>query len=279
MTSLEEYKRSVSYIYSYGGGVRDKNTGFAKSELRDGVYKVSVTLKGVYTDVPENWNVYLVMTDNILLHIGNVVIAGGVGKYEDFLNGQDINGTGYAASDVRGIVVSKEKDGFYLLCGMWDDSDVEAARFVYGDRNYKKAAIIEEEHIDWVQEEVDYVEVLPPIPQLEDLFNRGEKVDAFGDDYFYDCVEVSVEQLKDTPLRDEEIINNSFLEHGYYNFKHILFGRVQNNERHTEYFIGVPGMYCNRERFMASMFGFNSFKKSHRSDYANPYFGYWYQEI
>jgi len=27
------------------------------------------------------------------------------------------------------------------------------------------------------------------------------------------------------------------------------------------------------------MFGFNNFKKSHRSDYSNPYFGYWYQEI
>ena len=37
------------------------------------------------------------------------------------------------------------------------------------------------------------------------------------------------------------------------------------------YFIGVPGMYCNRERYMASMFGFNNFKKSHRSDYSNPY--------
>ena len=37
-------------------------------------------------------------------------------------------------------------------------------------------------------------------------------------------------------------------------------------------------IYCNRERYMA-MFGFVNFKKSHRSDYANPHFGYWYQEI
>ena len=77
----------------------------------------------------------------------------------------------------------------------------------------------------------------------------------------------------------QKLVHNSFLLHGYYNFRHILFGRVRDNLDNTKYFVGVPGMYCNRERYMASMFGFNNFKKSHRSDYANPYFGYWYQEI
>ena len=130
-------------------------------------------------------------------------------------------------------------------------------------------------------EEVPYTITaeLSPIPQMEELFNDCDYVDAFSDDYFHDCIEVTLEQLKRTPIGDEEIVMNSFLEHGYYNFKHILLGRVQKNEKHTEYFIGVPGMYCNRERFMASMFGFNNFKKSHRSDCSNPYFGYWYQEI
>ena len=81
------------------------------------------------------------------------------------------------------------------------------------------------------------------------------------------------------PIQDKSIANNSFLIHGFYNFRHLLFGKVQENTNGTHYFIGVPGMYCNRERFMASMYGFGNFKKSHRSDYSNPYFGYWYQEI
>ena len=104
-------------------------------------------------------------------------------------------------------------------------------------------------------------------------------IDAFEDHYFYDCVEVTPELLKQLPIEDDAVVNNSFLVHGYYNFKHILFGKVCENDNNTRYFIGVPGMYCNRERFMASMFGFCNFKKSHRSDYSNPYFGYWYQEI
>ncbi|MFR7631898.1 MAG: DUF6128 domain-containing protein [Lachnospira eligens] len=114
---------------------------------------------------------------------------------------------------------------------------------------------------------------------FEKLFMRADYIDVFDDDYFYDCIEVSPEKLKCLNQNEIDIAGNSFLLHGYYNFRHILFGRVRDNLDNTKYFIGVPGMYCNRERYMASMFGFNNFKKSHRSDYANPYFGYWYQEI
>ena len=33
---MADYKRLVSYIYAYPGGVRDKNVGFAKAEVRNG---------------------------------------------------------------------------------------------------------------------------------------------------------------------------------------------------------------------------------------------------
>ena len=109
------------------------------------------------------------------------------------------------------------------------------------------------------------------------MFEQEDSVNVFDDDYYYDCIEVTPETLRKLPVEDEVIVNNSFLIHGFYNYKHLLLGRVREN--HTRYFIGVPGMYSNRDRFMASMFGFDNFKKSHRSDFSNPYFGYWYQEF
>ena len=117
------------------------------------------------------------------------------------------------------------------------------------------------------------------IKEFEELFINADIINVFSDDDLYDCIEVTPQQIEKAIGGDEIILGNSFLIHGYYNFKHILFGRVEDNDRHTKYFIGVPGIYCNRERYMASMFGFVNFKKSHRSDYANPHFGYWYQEI
>ena len=102
---------------------------------------------------------------------------------------------------------------------------------------------------------------------FEKLFEQEDSVNVFDDDYYYDCIEVTPETLRKLPVEDEVIVNNSFLIHGFYNYKHLLLGRVRENENHTRYFIGVPGMYSNRDRFMASMFGFDNFKKSHRSDF------------
>ncbi len=54
-------------------------------------------------------------------------------------------------------------------------------------------------------------------------------------------------------------VNNSFLLHGYYNYKHLLLSRV---ERKGEilYYIGVPGNYYEKEKQVALMFGFESFE-------------------
>ena len=111
------------------------------------------------------------------------------------------------------------------------------------------------------------------------IFSQNNTIDAFSDDDYYDCVEITPEDIKKLPLSDTNMYNNSFLMHGYYGYKHILFGKVQKNGEKNLYFIGIPGVYSNREKFMSSMFGFNNFKKSHRSDCRNPYFGYWYMEV
>lgn len=57
---------------------------------------------------------------------------------------------------------------------------------------------------------------------FEKLFVRADYIDAFDDDYFYDCIEVSPEKLKCLNQNEIDIAGNSFLLHGYYNFRHIL---------------------------------------------------------
>lgn len=44
-----EYKRFISYIYAYAGGVRDKNTGFAKAQVQGQKFELAINLRGVYT--------------------------------------------------------------------------------------------------------------------------------------------------------------------------------------------------------------------------------------
>ena len=90
---MADYKRLVSYIYAYPGGVRDKNVGFAKAEVRNGQFKLTVSVKGVYTDTPELFGVY-VMVDGkkhqpggfTLLKTGTVMVNQGIGQYQDLFN-------------------------------------------------------------------------------------------------------------------------------------------------------------------------------------------------
>ena len=390
---MADYKRLVSYIYAYPGGVRDKNVGFAKAEVRNGQFKLTVSVKGVYTDTPELFGVY-VMVDGkkhqpggfTLLKTGTVMVNQGIGQYQDLFNPMNINQSGYTFEDISGIALARENEDFYRMFSLWEDcilnteditfaqpeaaaasnpvaqadseevsvkeqvnrttgqeaerksaersgnvresetvrrnaedvseNEVEEAAVTSKPETSESAqsagqqADLQQETAQMKAQQVRAMEAVQELlfrntnpqgtmpqntklqhttpqnakpqeemPAFEKVFINRDFIDAFEDDYFYDCVEVTPELLKQLPIEDDAVVNNSFLVHGYYNFKHILFGKVCENDNNTRYFIGVPGMYCNRERFMASMFGFCNFKKSHRSDYSNPYFGYWYQEI
>lgn len=415
---MADYQRFVSYIYSYPGGVKDKNVGFAKVEVRSGEMRLNINLRGVYTDTPQMFGVHMLIDrdDAIpgryrLMKVGDCLVNNGMASYAGIFNAGNIENSGYTSSDICGIAVANKGDRYYMMFSMWEDYDINPDVIEFagsGVRKYGENVEIEGESEDDIDSsgsgeirglgkgytegsegnkeddvgsqdnrvsdgengEVRYAEggegnkngnvvnyasgsqcnkgnydkrsgedrcvgecendrnggtrnrgkentpdihmqnryneELQAMESEEDdtescgcpnkvnektrqdacnerlykkLYSKADYVDAFDDDYFYDCIEVTPQMLSRLPLKDKEIINNSFLIHGYYNFHHLLFGRVCDNENNTNYFIGVPGMYCNRERYMASMFGFSNFKKSHRSDYNNPYFGYWYQEI
>lgn len=379
-----DYQRLVSYIYSYPEGVKGRNAGFAKALVHQGQFKLNISLRGVKTDSPEMFGIYMMVTDGgyRLIKLGECLVKVGQMEYSGIFNPDNINETGYGFKDICGLAVAREDARYDCMLSMWKDEDVTPDMLVFSGMDAKKQAeaeivikermrqsdeeekrqetaessvvrqemagynaamrergqsesggqqpvqsesamlagksemvqtkqiVVEEQQIvQTKQAEVAAESVTMPenikadgvaakIPAetqhlqqkahranatqtdpFEKLFVRADYIDAFDDDYFYDCIEVSPEKLKCLNQNEIDIAGNSFLLHGYYNFRHILFGRVRDNLDNTKYFIGVPGMYCNRERYMASMFGFNNFKKSHRSDYANPYFGYWYQEI
>ena len=61
------------------------------------------------------------------------------------------------------------------------------------------------------------------------------------------------------PAASYKAVNNSFLLHGYYNYKHLILARVEK-KGDVFYYIGVPGNFYEREKQVAIMFGFESFE-------------------
>lgn len=80
------------------------------------------------------------------------------------------------------------------------------------------------------------------------------------------------------PVETWVLANNSFLLHGYYNYRHLLFGILQLEEG-QQYVIGVPGVLQSTEQTMAGMFGFHRFMSANEGENQYGSFGYWIQQI
>ena len=113
--------------------------------------------------------------------------------------------------------------------------------------------------------------------EVGEQFLRG----GMGMNPFYDtdvsaAVRMEPRDLGKLPIEFWYLANNSFLLHGYYSYRHLLFMKIRNREE-WQYAIGVPGKEKEQEKFMANMFGFQHFKKVNRKE--DEKFGYWWLRL
>ncbi|WP_313181975.1 hypothetical protein [Lacrimispora sp.] len=73
--------------------------------------------------------------------------------------------------------------------------------------------------------------------------------------------------------------NNSFLLHGYYNYRYLILAKLLNPNGMPRYLLGIPGHYYSNERYMASMFGFPNFVLSKEQPMEDGRFGFWYTDV
>ena len=57
----------------------------------------------------------------------------------------------------------------------------------------------------------------------------------------------------------QEMVQNSFLLHGYYNYGHLILTKIKEGID-DNYYLGVPGVYYEREKKAALLFGFEGFE-------------------
>lgn len=93
-----------------------------------------------------------------------------------------------------------------------------------------------------------------------------------------ECIRMELKDIRELPKKYWYLGNNSFLLHGFFNYRHIVLGEIGQNEK-KEYFLGVPGVFQNQERIMATMFGFPEFRTAQRTAQKTGNYGYWYRII
>ncbi|MCC8103862.1 MAG: hypothetical protein LIP11_16990 [Clostridiales bacterium] len=104
----------------------------------------------------------------------------------------------------------------------------------------------------------------------EALLRRRQPFRPFGDEEFFDCVQIKLCDL--LPLQQEgwQVGRSNFLQHGYYLYRHLLLGRAEGGR----YVVGVPGLRSQQEEYVAHTFGYDRFKLSGLRSCGRT-FGYW----
>lgn len=109
------------------------------------------------------------------------------------------------------------------------------------------------------------------------ILSKYSNIHPFRDDRVF--VSLSLEELVILPEKHQKLIHNSFLLHGFYNYRHIILGKDYRLGSCTDkcFYLGVPGVYFEREKQVAVMFGFEGFECAGSVEIGK--FGYYVKEV
>ncbi len=93
---------------------------------------------------------------------------------------------------------------------------------------------------------------------LEKLLRTNPTYTPCRNEWIDYSVRITPEDLQCLPKESKDYIENSYLLHGYYRYRHVLLGRRMRKEK-EEYVLMVPGIYNGREAGLARLFGFPEF--------------------
>lgn len=298
-------QRFISYIYRYENDEKIANAGFAKVEVRGSVCHIEVHIRGIMSEQKDG-TVYLFFRKDRILYgvpVGSIAVTRGNGDVRYSFETKDLAEFHTTMEQMEGIFIPISEEGY--LASQWKEGEIKQTYFKVVEKGepleeaeISEEVIIEAENVD-TQEEAEEIEnrsddeIRPihttEIPlekfQSDDNWERVFRRFRMQRDIFFpfegkqiECVRLEIKDIKIFPEKYWYLGNNSFLLHGFFNYGHFILGEM-NNKGRTEYFIGVPGVFLNQERIMASMFGFPEFQTAANAGHKTGNFGYWYRII
>ena len=295
-------QRFVTYIYAYENNNKNQNVGFAKVDIRGDYCQVEIHLKRTgYTNV--KCPVYLFVRENEVIvgvEIGEIALVNGCGDFVRQLNCNGVGETPYCMKDMKGILIFL--DNTVMFASQWDEKAIYRENF----KPYEETKEIPVEQAEDAAEEpeesgqmeklqVESVqaqqsreqqteELQPEAQRSGDMWmDLWEKLNGMygAKNLFENMPEISgihmeLKDLRELPKKYWYLGSNSFLLHGFFNYRHLLLGKVEN-ESGRKWFIGVPGIYQNQEKVLAAVFGFPEFRQEKDTGVKTGQFRDWYR--
>ncbi len=158
---MPEYRRFIAYFYEYINGKKQKNVGFAKVELRSGMWRILFRLMADVTPQPPVQVYGFVRESGYLLGVPMGTMRPGREMAEEWAYRAGVPlAKKYRLEDLSGIWIQSGEGRCFLT--VWDDEPIEAQRLVMDipetaqpqEANSKSEEILIEEKADSESEEM-----------------------------------------------------------------------------------------------------------------------------
>lgn len=299
------YHKRVVYLSLHQENRQSSGWGFVRLTEKDGEYCFKLQAK-IPEDCQGKYPVYLLIGKEKVLVSELMVQAGAMqGEFrlkvlEDVIY---IGGNSYALSRLWGIEILLSENTW--IRGIYQEEPyskaekgVSAAELPEGqEAERQRQEPIRQEPAGQRQEPVGQnpepekagdpeQELLQKSREAKPLSQGGKwkklkeeypQVHPFGDDRCFISLEPG--DLVILPASFQKLLNNSFLLHGFYNYRHLILGpdRELSEEGEENFYIGVPGTYFEREKMVAVMFGFEGFEGKGPVEIGS--FGYYMRKV
>lgn len=298
--------RWVSYIYRYKDGKRWENAGYIKvirtSRGNADEARVDIGLK-LCKPLMCRCRVYMIYGERELFLLDELLVRPeerDVISLKKSFPWTDFLKTGFTPKDYDGVFFAVD-DGDSLM-SLWNDKDINISELSVGDASPKVGLIPLPEYLKMVEkdsviegdgqeynlsddlegatdeEKIESDSFVPPQNSVDQLMTEGVKLPIFVDSPFVDSVKLTPQDIGKLPMGNWKLGQNSFLTHGYYRYKYIMLGKLKIDNKET-CVIGVPGVYTNKEKYLANMFGFTVFVPVKNAEKKTGNFGYWVWEV
>ena len=133
---MSAYHRLISYIYAYEGGIKGKNTGFAKLETRGTSCRIQVSVRRVFAG-GSPIGVYLLAGQDEI-RIGTLFVRGGNGEFRTVVNCENIEGSGCNMEECCGLTLHETDSAWRAYTTIWEDAVAHAAEVELADVTAEK---------------------------------------------------------------------------------------------------------------------------------------------
>ena len=287
MIGSENLRQFTSYLYEYDQGRRIRNVGFVRVQLGEETCIVHIHGKGLRMQGEKNLNIYLFYEEDgkcIGIWQGAVENVNPAINYRLTYTMQD-EGMDQHYQQICGIVLKSNSGKTYSA--VWEDHMADVEDMHLWEKEKEEPApeknqqpefeYPKPERSDLPDKELDEAGLAGSTGFGDDVKAKEESEDAFACNF----KKIQRSELAKLPRCEWKLANNSFLLHGYYNYKHLMFIREEDR-----FLLGVPGIYHPREARAAATFGFVEFIPMAKLDGSraeppdeNETFGYWCRQV